>query len=58
MRIEQLSFEQQQSPWYIQPKEKENYMNRVALSFNFNLPETLIIENGALKRWYYSNAIG
>lgn len=33
-------------------------MNRVALSFNFNLPETLIIENGALKRWYYSNAIG
>ena len=33
-------------------------MNRVALSFNFNVPETLIIEDGAIKRWYYSNSIG
>ena len=31
MRIEQLSFEQQQSPWYIQPKEKENYMNMMKM---------------------------
>ena len=40
MKVSDLSFEQQQSPWYIKPSEKENYLNMMSV-FDPNKSGTL-----------------
>ena len=35
---------------------KDSYLNRVPISFNFHVPQTLVIDKGAVKRWYYTNS--
>ena len=38
--------------------QKDDYLKRVPMSFNFHVPQTLIVEKGVVKRWYYSNTHG
>jgi len=33
-------------------------MSRVPISFNFKIPETLLIRKGGIQRWYYSDELG
>ena len=33
-------------------------MNRVPISFNFQIPDTLTVSQGEVKRWYYSTDMG
>lgn len=35
--------------------QKDDYKGRVPISFNFLIPQTLLLKEGKIQRWYYSN---
>ena len=52
-----LDVNQNQEPMFFKQK-GEAYTQRVPISFNFQVPQTLIVNKGKAVRWYYSTKLG